>query len=134
MKTNNLFYTFFLILIFPLLIACEDEAVAPQDETGSISPITGSDLPAEASLDETVRFTVRHIVFNGCGYYEREETKIEGKEVKVTFYAGYRDGICTMNIPTLETEYTFKPQEKGEYVFKFTGSEGNYLLDTLVVR
>jgi len=104
----------------------------------SISPIIDTELPSTSAVGEAITFKVYHVVFNGCGQYSRQETTMDGKVVTVKFYGKYPEGkICPDNIPTLETYYTFKAKEKGDYYFRFyqnnfDGQE--FILDTLSVQ
>ncbi len=104
----------------------------------SVSPITSTDLPSNGSAGHTITFKVYHVVFNGCGQYSRQETTTEGKVVTIRFYGKYpSSGICSTNVPTLETFYNFEAKEKGDYYFRFyqdnySGQE--FILDTLRVQ
>lgn len=113
-------------------------AISCDDYRESVSPIVATDLPETTLAGETISFTIYHVVFNGCGRYFRQETKIDGKTITVKIYGKYPNrGICPDNIPTLETRYGFNPATKGVYYFKFFADNYNgdeYLLDTLVVR
>jgi hypothetical protein len=101
------------IATLTLLLSCE-----VLDYRESISPIVGTNLPPSCLAGETVVFEVSHVVFNGCGKYSRSETSREGRTVTVKFCGKYPNaGICTANIPQLETEYAFKVESKGSYYF-----------------
>jgi len=118
-------------LVLALSLACDRaENVEP---VGQISPIVATDLPEHGSVGEEISFTVSHIVFNGCGYFSSQKTHRTGNIFIVTYYAQYRDGICTMNIPTLKTNYIFTPSKAGIYTFKFNGGDNGYLIQTIVV-
>ena len=107
-------------------------------DTVSISPIIGTDLPANCNVGETIAIKVYHVVFNGCGEYLKHEAVENGNVITVKFYAKYPKGqICPDNIPTLETNYYFQAKQKGDIYFRFFQDNYNgqeYLLDTLRVQ
>ena len=127
----------FLPMLLPLFIAiisisCDDEGNAKPE--GSISPIVETELPDKGTAGQEINFFVSRAVFNGCGYYSSQETTQIGNILTVTFYAAYREGVCTMNIPVLKTNYTFTPKNAGTYTFKFNSGESGYLTRTIVIE
>jgi hypothetical protein len=75
-------------------------------------------LPSEGNLGEDIDFIISHAVFNGCGYYSREEIIRNGNMLMVTFYAKYHEGFCTQDIPIRKTHYKYIPTQKGLHTFK----------------
>lgn len=119
-------------LLFILLLSCSDDSDPEIDP--SLSPIVETTLPESTDVGQKITFTVRHAVFSGCGYFESQKTTRIGKQLYITFYAGYRDGACTMNIPILETDYSYTFSEPGVYTFNFNEGEGNFLKQTITVN
>jgi hypothetical protein len=121
------------LLAIAMFVSCDSMSY-----TESISPIGDTELPSTAKVGETITFTIYHTVFNGCGTFSRHKTNIEGKTVTVVFYGKYpKTGMCTDDIPTIETKYSFRAKEKGEYLFRFyrgNYEEEEYLLQTLKVE
>jgi hypothetical protein len=120
------------LLIGVLSMSCDEaEEVNRLD---SISPIIETELPESGSVGEEINFIVSHAVFNGCGYYSSQETIKIGNALKVTFFAQYRDGFCTMDIPIRKTNYKFNPTSAGTYTFNFNSGDGSYLTQTIVIE
>ena len=117
-----------------LLIAYSCDSL---EDTISISPVVGTNLPGTCSAGETISFEVYHVVFNGCGEYLKHEAVENGNVITVKFYAKYpKAQTCPDNIPTLATDFYFEAKEKGDLYFRFFQDNYNgqeYLLDTLRV-
>ncbi|WP_129717991.1 hypothetical protein [Pedobacter sp. SYP-B3415] len=129
------------LLLSALIFCCiavgctkTDVPAAPEE---SISPIVKTDLPTSVNSLDPLQFNVYHIVFNGCGRFQRADTRVNGKTVTVRFLAVYADQMCTMDIPTRITPYTFIPKEKGTYTFRFRSGnpqKEEYIEEQLEVR
>ena len=124
-------FLLFILIVGTISISCENED--DLKPTGSISPIVDAELPTSGHVGQEINFMVNHIVFNGCGYYSSQETTQIGSTLTVTFYAQYREGFCTMDIPTLKTNYKFIPTKTGTYTFKFNSVEKEYLEKTIQI-
>jgi hypothetical protein len=129
---NKIILIFIALLTGAANVSChnEDELNVPE----SVSPIVAADLPESGKPGQEIKFKVSHIVFNGCGYFSSQETSQIGNTFNVTFYAKYRGGVCTMNIPRLETDYTFIPTEIGTFTFKFNGGESGQIIRTIAIN
>ena len=121
-----------IFLVGSLIISCDKDKDPITEE--SISPIVETDLPETGNVGQEIIFTVRHAVFNGCGYYSSQNTVKDGLTFSVTFYAKYRDGFCTMNVPTLGTDYKFVPSTSGTYTFKFDRGEQEDLVQSIIIN
>lgn len=120
------------LVLFLIVFSCDGDSEAEIDS--SLSPIVEATLPESAQVGQKVTFAVRHAVFNGCGYFESQKTTRIGKELYITFFAGYRGGVCTMNIPILTTDYSYTFDVPGVYTFNFNTGEGNYIRQTITVN
>jgi hypothetical protein len=129
---NTLYLSLLILLWGAIAISCETEESIP--DPGSVSPVIETDLPPTGTTGEQIAITVSHVVSDGCGYYSSQRTVQSGNTFIVTFYAKYREGPCTYNIPVLKTPYTFTPVQEGTYTFKFKGVDGTYLTQTIVVH
>lgn len=128
---NNKILLTALLLIGTICLSCDnDDDIKP---IGSISPIVDAELPTVGEVGQEINFIVSHAVFNGCGYYSSEETTQIGNTFTVTFYAQYREGFCTMDIPIRKTNYKFSPTKAGTYTFKFNSGETEYLVKTIEI-
>jgi len=126
----------FLLFISILFIATINLSCDKQDDLkprGSLSPIVDAELPTVGNVGQEINFIVSHAVFNGCGYYSSQETTQIGSTLIVTFYAQYREGFCTMDIPIRKTNYKFIPTRTGTYIFKFNSGETGYLTRTILI-
>jgi hypothetical protein len=132
MKNISLPFMLALLLIGTITLSCDKEANLKPE--GSLSPIVETELPDHGNVGEEINFIVSHAVFNGCGYYSSQRTTRIGNTLTVSFYAEYREGFCTMNIPILKTNYEFKPTKAGTYTFKFNAGEAGYLTRTIVIN
>lgn len=119
-----------IFVIGTIAISCDEEVKIPE----SLSPIVETDLPATGNVGQEIIVTVKHGVYNGCGYYSSQKTEQSGNTFFVTFYAKYRDGVCPMNAPILETPYKFKPNIGGTYTFKFNRGEEDSLTQTIIIN
>lgn len=120
-----------LVILFLLLSSCDKDEII----SDYFSPVTEANLPKELSPGQSFNILVKHIAYDGCGQFSRNETKITGNEIELAFFAkgSSPKGICTDNLKTLETTYNFRPVKPGTYIFKFRQVDG-YLTDTIVVR
>ncbi|WP_162618741.1 hypothetical protein [Pedobacter yulinensis] len=133
MKNSFFAITTLLLFIFSACSKDKDQGVPEEN----LSPIIQTELPASVNSLDPIQFNVHHLVFNGCGRYDRAVTKADGKTITITFLAKYADGFCTMDVPTRVTPYTFVPKEKGTYTFRFRSghkSEEKYIEQQLEVR
>jgi len=129
---NHKFFLTALLLIGSICLSCDNE-----DENklmGSISPIVEAELPTVGKVGQEINFIVSHLVFNGCGYYSSQETTQIGNTFTVTFYAEYRDGVCTTDIPTRKTNYKFSPTKADTYTFRFNSGETSYLVKSIEIH
>jgi hypothetical protein len=120
-----------LLLIGIISLSCDNED--DKKPMGSISHIVDVELPAVGNVGEEINFIVSHAVINGCGYYSSQETTQIGNALMVTFYAQYREGGCTMDVPILKTNYKFIPTKTGTYTFKFNSGKTGYLVKTIQI-
>jgi hypothetical protein len=127
------FFRFLVLLLFigVLVGACKDEEYI--DPAESLSPIVDVTLPEVGYVNQEINFIVSHAVFNGCGFYSSRKTIMAGNSLVVTFYAKYRDGICTMDIPIRKTNYQFMPKRKGTYTFKFNKGDNTFLTKEIII-
>ena len=119
-----------IFMIGTILISCDEDVKIPE----SLSPVVGTDLPETGNVGQEIIFTVKHGVYNGCGYYSSQKTIRDGNNLFVTFYSKYREGICPMNAPILETPYKFTPSTSGTYTFKFKRGEEDDLTQTIIIN
>jgi hypothetical protein len=126
---KTIFQLIFMIGI--ILISCDKGVKIPE----SLSPIVETDLPETGNIGEEIIITVKHGVYNGCGYYSSQKTIKDGNTLFVTFYAKYGESVCPMNAPILETPYKFTPNTSGTYTFKFNrGEVDNDLTQTIIIN
>jgi hypothetical protein len=122
-----------IILIAGLLsVSCDETGEV--NHTKSISPIIETELPQSGNVGQEINFIVHHAVFNGCGYYSSQETIKIGNTIRVAFYAEYREGFCTMDIPIRKTNYKFTPTVAGTYTFIFNSGDAGYLTQTIIIE
>jgi hypothetical protein len=119
------------LLIGTISTSCENDG--ERKLAGSISPIVDAELPTGSTVGQEINFMVSHAVFNGCGYYSSHETIQIGNTLVVTFYAQYREGFCSMDIPIRKTNYKFIPTKIGTYTFEFNSGETEYLVKTIQI-
>jgi hypothetical protein len=130
---NNKFLLFIsILLIGTASLSCDNED--EKKPIGSVSPIVDAELPTVGNVGQEINFMVSHAVFNGCGYYSSQETTQIGSTFIVTFYAQYREGFCTMDIPIRKTNYKFISTQTGTYTFKFNSGETGYLVKTIQIN
>ena len=102
--------------------------------TASLSPIVDTELPILGKVGQEINFTVSHAVYSGCGYYAYQETNKVGTTLTVTFFAQYRTGFCSQDIPILKTNYKFIPNQTGIYTFKFNKGQAGFLVQTILIQ
>ncbi len=123
-----------LLFIFPgLIIACQRDLEIEFYE--QMSPISEASLPKQGKVNETMVFEVRHLVYNGCGQYSRNETVVREREIFNTFFAKYpRHMVCTDDIPERKTDYVFTPSIAGIYTLHFRQGEGEYMTGEIEIN
>ena len=119
-----------ILIIGSIIISCDKDVIIPE----SLSPIVETDLPETGTVGQEIIITVKHGVYNGCGYYSSQKTIQNGNTQAVTFYAKYRTGVCSMNVPILETPYKFTPKITGTYTFKFNRGAEAELIQTILIH
>jgi hypothetical protein len=73
-------------------------------------------------------------VNSGCGQFNKFVQKSEGNTLTIKVQAVYKGCICTMDIPTRTTTYSFKEKAAGTYYLKFLSGENQYITDTVVIK
>ncbi|MFD2513625.1 hypothetical protein ACFSRY_07085 [Pontibacter locisalis] len=114
-------YTFLLVLIVVFsLLGCskeDDEPVNSLEEHPSY--ISRVDTPESAIVGSTVPITIYFTVNNGCGQFGSFKVEKKNDATYIEVYPKYREGFCTMDLPTRQVIYEFKPEAPGTYTFKF---------------
>jgi hypothetical protein len=128
-----------LLCIFSLLLFSAFSCSKDKEETADPlekfpAPVLRVEAPAAATIGETVTLDVYFVVNNGCGEFGSFDVAITGNQQTIKVFPKYREGICTMDLPTRQAAYTFKPGANGTYTFRFwSGLEDEFITKTIVV-
>ena len=127
---------FLLALLVFSAFSCskEKDQVTPLEEFPAI--VTQVEAPETAIVGSTVPIKVYFRVNNGCGefnFFEVDEPGYAIHTIKV--FPKYREGFCTLDLPTREVTYEFKPTNPGTYTLKFfAGFPEEYIIKAIVVN
>lgn len=109
----------FALLLFSAF-SCADDEVEPvnplEDYPSYISKV---EAPETATVGSTVPITIYFTVNNGCGLFGSFEVEKKSDVTYIKVYPKYREGFCTMDLPTRQVVYEFKPTAAGTYTLKF---------------
>jgi len=100
----------------------------------TIAPVTDVQGPATGSVNQEINLTVLFTCFNGCGQFGNFEQVTAGNTTTIQVVAKYEGCICTQDVPTRGSIYTFKASQTGTYYLKFLQSGNNYITDTITIQ
>lgn len=90
--------------------------------------------PITASVNQEIPLTVSFSCNNGCGQFGNFEESTFGNTTTIVLNAKYEGCVCTQDIPTRQTLYTFKRTQTGTYILKFWETESSFLTHTITVQ
>ncbi|RPE07993.1 hypothetical protein EGT74_13025 [Chitinophaga lutea] len=127
----------FLVLlgIAAAMNSCEKDK-KPKEYTYAPAPVMATDGVNTTTLGVPLKLTVHFQVHNGCGAFDRFVAEDKNADTTLVYVqARYpKDAMCTDNLPVLHTSYTFTPKKTGVHYLKFRGREGQFVIDTIMVK
>ena len=98
------------------------------------SPVVKVEGPKTAAVNQSIDLKVSFTCFNGCGNFGNYEQMVNGNTTTINVIAKYEGCICTQDVPTRQSIYSFSAPQAGTYFLKFLRTGNVYLTDTITVR
>ncbi|WP_336093204.1 hypothetical protein [Leeuwenhoekiella sp. CH_XMU1409-2] len=109
-----------------------EEKNCTETKTAWVSEVSGGSTVA---LDDELKLVVSFPVNNGCGQFNQFIESINGNEISIEVEAIYDTcSMCTMDIPTRNADYIFRPKEEGSYILKFKTSATEFITKEITVN
>jgi len=124
----------FLILAVFILCSCNknhDEQPCVSFNKAQVIRIEG---PITASVNQEIPLTVSFSCMNGCGQFGNFEESTVGNTTTIILNAKYQGCVCTQDIPTRQTLYSFKKTQTGTYFLKFWETANTFFTYTITVQ
>lgn len=126
---------FTLILSFLLLVifSCSKE---PENNCieNRIAYVSSINYPSTATVNENISIEVSFGVNNGCGNFGKFIETQNGNTKTIEVEARYEGCVCTLDAPTRKSNYVFKTQNSGNYIFKFKSSSTEFITANLTIN
>ncbi|HSN61403.1 MAG TPA: hypothetical protein VLR49_10740, partial [Ferruginibacter sp.] len=125
-KRYNSLWSILVIAVF-ILWGCnknQDEQPCVSFSKAGITKIEG---PLTASVNQEIPLTVSFSCMNGCGQFGNFEESTVGNTTTIVLNAKYEGCVCTQDIPSRQTIYSFKKIQTGTYILKFWETAHSYL-------
>lgn len=126
----KLILSVFLLVIF----SCSNEEQKNNCIENKIAYVTSLNSPLTGKVNENINIEVSFGVNNGCGNFGKFIETGSGNTKTIEVEARYEGCVCTMDAPTRKTNYVFKTQNSGNYIFKFKSSSTEYITVNLTIN
>jgi hypothetical protein len=123
-----------ILLLLLALTGCSKDDDAEIIIEKEATPVVDVIIPEGATAGVPVPVKVYFVVNSGCGRFKRFSESINGNTYTIAVHPYYVSGPCTLNIPVLQSDYTFTPKTAGVYTFRFWQSHDKYLERTITVK
>jgi hypothetical protein len=120
-----------VLLVF---FSCSKEELENKCIENRIAYVTSTNSPLTGAKNENINIEVSFGVNNGCGNFGKFIETGSGNTKIIEVEARYEGCICTMDAPTRKTNYVFKTQNSGNYIFKFKSSSTEYITVNLTIN
>lgn len=122
----------FKVLIFLVVVAsgCSKKTTTADENCTNYADVYVTDVQKSTANTVNVSFQVT----SGCGQFNKFIQKSEGNTRIIKVQAVYKGCMCTMDVPTRTTTYSFEEKAAGTYYLKFLSGENQYITDTVVIK
>lgn len=128
------FTTLIYASLFILLTSCD---IGDNDDVCIFRQgafVTAIDTPLTAMVNQQVTVEVSFPVINGCGVFNKFIETTDGNTITIAVEALYDGCVCTADVPTRVTTYSFTPTTAGNFELKFRSSNNNFIVANIMVN
>lgn len=123
-----------LSAILLVIFSCSEEEQENNCIENKIAYVSSINLPQTGTVNENINIEVSFGVNNGCGNFGKFIETQSGNTKTIEVEARYEGCVCTMDAPTRKSNYVFKTQNSGNYIFKFKSSSTEFITAILTIN
>jgi predicted RNase H-like nuclease (RuvC/YqgF family) len=121
---------FQVLILLAVASGCSKKTTTVDEKCTKYAEVYVTNVQKSTANTADVSFTVN----SGCGQFNKFIQKSEGNTRIIKVEAVYKGCMCTMDIPTRTTTYSFTEKTSGTYYLKFLSGENQYITDTVIIK